>query len=555
MRPIRQLAILIATFALLLASIAPTLAQTPVASDANLYIGHQARLTTVLPSGWTYLPLPLNGYGDDTGFVTSTVITIDANSIFTEACTSVLPGWSGSSVTTWHGQPACQTDGTYADRPARALVIPHPFPFTLNGTEITHVAVITDPEHFAEITESISFDPALVTPRAYLSSVLDIVEANAWFGQEVDWDRFRPMMLASVDNSLPLESVQGYVGTIWEMLRSYGDNHSLVLYPSQSTALQESRGFGMIVGGTRIIAVFPSSPAGQAGLQVGDVILTVNGIAPIPLQGVDPGAGWGPNGWSSESTITVERSGEATPIGVTLTTTTYELYRPPVGHGLGTDLGYIEIPGYRIPGREVEFSQTGIDLLTTIDQQQPTCGWVVDLRMNFGGGYPPMVSAISPLVGNGVFVGWLHRSGDFDWIEMENGTITGEGRTVSSYVPNTGPSLLSQPNLPIAVLTSGQTGSSGEVTTLAFVGNPSARSFGEITSGLTTGNSLISLFDGTTFILAEVAMVDRNGETHLEGIRPDEPVNINWSTYGTAEDPVMIAAQEWLLTQPACAGR
>jgi hypothetical protein len=47
-------------------------------------------------------------------------------------------------------------------------------------------------------------------------------------------------------------------------------------------------------------------------------------------------------------------------------------------------------------------------------------------------------------------------------------------------------------------------------------------------------------------------MTDRNGETYLQGILPDEVVEIDWATHGTADDPVLIAAQEWLASQPAC---
>jgi C-terminal processing protease CtpA/Prc len=446
-------------------------------------------------------------------------------------------------------------NGHVENQALRALVVPHPSPFTILDRQLTFAMIATDPEHFESITATLSFDTDRVTPSAYLGSVIDIVEAMAWWGEGIDWEWLRPYLLEYVDDESNLTSVHGSIAFLMEMLRSHGDNHSFILFPDRANALQETRGFGMVVGGTRIIALFPDGPAAKAGLQVGDVVTMVDGLTPANLPGIDPGLGYNPAySWPSESIITVERPGDSTHFEVTLAIETFEYYRPPVGHALDNELGYIDIPGYRIPGREVEFSQTGIDLLTSIDQQQSTCGWVVDLRLNFGGSYSPMVSAISPLVGNGTFVGWLDRAGTTDWISMEDGSITGTSGPISNYLPETGPTVLNQPNPPIAVLTSSQTGSAGEVTALAFTGRPDTRFFGERTAGYTTANQSFFLFDGTRLALATSAMTDRNGETYLQGILPDEVVEIDWATHGTANDPVILAAQEWLASQPACAG-
>jgi hypothetical protein len=50
-------------------------------------------------------------------------------------------------------------------------------------------------------------------------------------------------------------------------------------------------------------------------------------------------------------------------------------------------------------------------------------------------------------------------------------------------------------------------------------------------------------------------MSDRNGKTYMQGIPPDEVVEIDWAAHGTDHDPVILAAEEWLAAQPACAGK
>ncbi len=123
---------------------------------------------------------------------------------------------------------------------------------------------------------------------------------------------------------------------------------------------------------------------------------------------------------------------------------------------------------------------------------------------------------------------------------------------VSDYLAGR-PHELQRPTPPVAVLTGPLTASAGEVAALAFVGRSDARLFGQPTAGKTTGNQGYFLFDGTILGLAEAAMTDRSGATHPAGVEPDDAIVTDWSTYGTADDPVLSSALAWLDYQPACA--
>lgn len=77
---------------------------------------------------------------------------------------------------------------------------------------------------------------------------------------------------------------------------------------------------------------------------------------------------------------------------------------------------------------------------------------------------------------------------------------------------------------------------------------------GTTTAGLSTavgGGGY--LFDGSLLGIAAAAMIDRNGETHLDGIMTQVAVGTDWQNFGNDQDPVINAAVDWLNEQPECA--
>jgi C-terminal processing protease CtpA/Prc len=527
---------------LLVASILPTPAVE--ANSTRLYVGHAARLTASIPVEWTFDATGESHYLGNDGYVVSGPVEGET---LQHACTDAARLTGGVvTETTWSGEAACQVDGRLLSHDIRGLIVPHPHPFVLQGQHYAFAMLATDPNHFDSIAATLSFDPGRVTPETYLTSAIDMAEALAWWGEEIDWEWARKELLASIEGLTTIESIHGAILELVNKLRAVGDNHSFVLLPDQANALQETSGFGMYVGGNHVIAVYPGGPAAEAGIEAGDVIVSLNGSPPPYSTGLDP---W--RSWTSPATLTVRREGIAEPATVTIATAKYELYLPPTGRALTDAIGYIDIPLFRVAGREAEFATSANEVIAELDQTS-NCGWIVDLRLNLGGSYSPMVTGIGPLLGDGPFVGWLSGNDRQSWVTYEDGVITDNGREVSNHLADENRHDLLHPNPPVAVLTSAYTGSSGEVTTLAFVGRPDTRLFGEQTGGLTTANQGFFLFDGTWLVLATAAMTDRTGHTHLAGVVPDELVPIDWDTYGTGDDPVIAAAQEWLQQHPSC---
>jgi carboxyl-terminal processing protease len=177
----------------------------------------------------------------------------------------------------------------------------------------------------------------------------------------------------------------------------------------------------------------------------------------------------------------------------------------------------------------------------------------VDLRRDPGGSAPPMLLAVGPVLGDGKAVGYRDRSGVTLWYSYRDGALI---LAVSGQPPWSlaapRPARLAWPAPPVAVLTSRLTASAGEAVVMAFRGRPGARSFGEPTAGVPTGNAQHRLADGAELYLTEAIGVDRAGRTYESRIRPDQPVATDWTRYGTAADPVVRAATAWL--QGRCAG-
>lgn len=93
----------------------------------------------------------------------------------------------------------------------------------------------------------------------------------------------------------------------------------------------------------------------------------------------------------------------------------------------------------------------------------------------------------------------------------------------------------------VAVLIGPRTSSSGEMTTISFIGKAHTKLFGEPTGGYTTANRGFKLADGSYLYLASSYTADRNKKEYRGKIQPD--VLIKPSGDG---DEVLKAAVKWL---------
>ncbi|MGC4108167.1 MAG: S41 family peptidase [Thermomicrobiales bacterium] len=532
---------------LVLASLRPDGLLASAAEPERLYVGNQASLSASIPARWGVDGTSSFDYVGEGGFILSGIVP---QQTLIDACTSVAEGFHAERSplpATWEGQDACTVDVDTSAGEGRVLVVPLPETITWVGTDVRFAFVMVDRAHFDRVVSTLSFGRSRVSPEAFVASVIDLVEARAWWSDGVDWKTQRPFLLQQAASLPDLESSGPLLQQLIGGLRIVGDNHSFLLSPVQVASFGQVDGFGMELAGEWVVAVYPDSPAARAGIRERDRIVAVDGKLSPNTYGVDPAMIWGPS-----VTLTIVREGEEAERSVPLVASTYTAYRPPEA-AINGPLGYIALPGFSIMERAKDYARTGNDQIAIIDRAG-VCGWIVDLRLDHGGSYSPMVSAVGSILGNGTFVGWLAPDGMKIWVSYEDGVIRSEGDEIANYLSPGERYQLATPMPPVAVLLGPGTTSSGEVTALAFIGRPDTKSFGTKTGGFTTANATTRLFDGSALRLAVAAMMDRSGQTFLTGIVPDEVVVGSADTFGTEDDPVIQAASQWLLSQEACAG-
>ncbi len=204
-------------------------------------------------------------------------------------------------------------------------------------------------------------------------------------------------------------------------------------------------------------------------------------------------------------------------------------------------IGYIEVPPFHGGNQDMilAFADSLQHLIKEL-YEKGVKGWIVDLRSNTGGNMGPMVAGLGPLFSherlgslidvNGVANHWYYQRGAYFWDKEEPWSVTH---------PVTLPK-----QLPIAVLISNRTGSSGEAVVVSFIGNARTRFFGQPTWGLTTGNGEFALPDGSRIFLASTIYADRDGNKFHGPIEPDTMLEDGSST---SYDEVLQAAIEWVV--------
>ncbi len=204
------------------------------------------------------------------------------------------------------------------------------------------------------------------------------------------------------------------------------------------------------------------------------------------------------------------------------------------------NIGYILVPPFH-GGNPIQMKAYADSMQLALEDlyNAQIKGWIIDLRQNTGGNMEPMIAGLGPLFSSEKLGSLIDVNGNSESWYYKDGKYFGdgyEGWTVSKTIELS--------SLPVAVLTSNQTGSSGEIVTISFIGNSNTKSFGQPTWGLTTGNGSFVLKDGSQIFLASTVMSDRNGKEYTARIAPDYVIDDDPTT---EKDEVIDTAKEWIL--------
>ena len=333
----------------------------------------------------------------------------------------------------------------------------------------------------------------------------------------------------------PLDDARLMQGAITGLMAALGDQHSSYIPPEQYTLINADQsgqfeGIGAYVEGVegvglRIVSPFPGSPAEQAGLLPGDVIVAVDGVDVTGLNETEAvNLVRGPAG--STVTLSIQRTtadgtAEARDFAVVRATITVASVE---GKLLDNNVAYVKINDF---GERT--SQELKDTLRQLLEDNPA-GLVLDLRGNPGGFLDTAIDVTSQFLPRGTLV-MRERFGD--------------GREVLYDAQGGGLAT----EIPLVVLIDKGSASASEIVAGAIQDHARGTLVGETSYGKGSVQNWHVLRGDNGAVRVTIARwYTPDGRTiHELGITPDVTVPLTEEDHAAGNDPQLDAAVQRLL--------
>lgn len=318
-------------------------------------------------------------------------------------------------------------------------------------------------------------------------------------------DAFDRITSSAVDPPDEEALARGAIKGMIEALKDGNDPYALFFSPRGYRALQElTRGRFTGIGvwlktknddRLEIVGVLPDTPALEAGLRSGDVILSVDGRS---LEGVsaDEAVGLIKGREGTEVSLEIDRDGEV----LRFTITRAEIDLPNLEAELRDDgIGYVRLFGFaRNAGRQL---RAEVEALV----RRGARGIVLDLRDNGGGLFSEAVNVASVFVEEGTLV--VYRDA-----EREDVTYEAKGDALE--------------NIPLVVLVNEGTASASEIVAGAVQDHERGTLVGTTTYGKGSVQEVVELPDASAVKFTTAAYLTPDGRNiNGEGIAPDVEVD------------------------------
>ena len=148
-------------------------------------------------------------------------------------------------------------------------------------------------------------------------------------------------------------------------------------------------------------------------------------------------------------------------------------------------------------------------VLDALSKTETLPGAIIDLRGNTGGNMYPMIAAVHRFLPDDVILRFKSRR-------------FSQSITKDFILRSVGIDAQPKIDCPVAILTDGNTASSGEATLLCFRGLDNVRTFGTPTAGYASANSPYPMPDGSKLVLTISCDMARTGEIFCDDpIEPD----------------------------------
>ena len=321
-------------------------------------------------------------------------------------------------------------------------------------------------------------------------------------------------------------------GALDGMMDALGDKHSSYLDPNdfqqlnmQQDGSYEGIGAWVDTSGDYITIINPmeGSPAENAGVKPGDIIIAIDGL---DLSDTDPSVALqmilGPAG--TEVILTVEREGEEIPIDISITRS--KITVPSVEFEmLDDDIAYIHLFSYGM-----ETSEDFSDAIDQLKKENPK-GLILDLRGN-GGGY--LYTAVN------ITSEFLESNQVILYEEAGNGD-----REIWSATPGG-----SAPDIPLVVLVDMTSASASEITAGAIQDYERGILVGTTTYGKGSVQNIIPLSENEGAVRITIAkwLTPNERLIHEVGLEPDIVVEFDSEAYeANGTDNQLEKAKEVLM--------
>ncbi len=185
---------------------------------------------------------------------------------------------------------------------------------------------------------------------------------------------------------------------------------------------------------------------------------------------------------------------------------------------------YINIPAVTLESRK--YVDTIAVQLKNLDQRNPK-GWIIDLTENNGGNIMPMIWNFPSLLDTDKTYSYVNAQGNENHAPtrytIDNDDDLKYFKLLQLEPEKVKPIKIKHHNVPIVILTSNLTASSGEFFTAYFKGQKNVTVIGQKTNGLTSGNTPFNISKNCMIMLTTTVLKDRNGKVYdiAEGIDPD----------------------------------
>ncbi|GAA4345357.1 S41 family peptidase [Flaviaesturariibacter amylovorans] len=210
---------------------------------------------------------------------------------------------------------------------------------------------------------------------------------------------------------------------------------------------------------------------------------------------------------------------------------------------LSDKIGYLRIPSMAHEFRDSLVKHLNDSLCYLLNRKIK--GLVIDLRLNGGGSMTPMILGVQQLLGEGTVAGFTTNQGRVIVHLTKNGIYYDSSQKLS-FKPTC---VTDASRLPVVLLTSFETASSGECLLISFVGRPNTLVIGIPTQGMTSALSWMKVSEEARIGVATAYVNDRSGKVYKGALQPDLYINTVNKMNDIQHDPKVLAAVRWLKTQ------